>query len=72
MRFIILTTNSDDFFEQPDVSLLVNPEQIVLMKDISDYSDYYTEVELSNGSVLMVYETVQEILDMIDEVYGDE
>ena len=68
MRFIILTTASDDYWEErPDVSYPVNPEHIVLMKDISEHSDYDTEVELSNGSVLMVYETIQEILDMINE-----
>lgn len=67
MKFIILTTGADDYFDdRPDVSYPVNPEQIVLMKDISDHSDYDTEVELSNGSVLMVYETIQEILDMIN------
>ena len=68
MKFIILTTGADDYFDdRPDVKLPINPEQIVLLKDISDHSDYMTEVELSNGSVLMVYESIQDILDMINE-----
>lgn len=68
MKFIILTTSSNDYFEDlPEVRYPVNPDHIVLMKDLGEYGDYATEVELSNGSVLMVYETVQEILDMITE-----
>lgn len=68
MQFIILTTGSDDYFEErPTVGYPVNPEQFALMKDISEHSDYATEVELSNNSVLMVYETIQEILDTINE-----
>lgn len=67
MQFIILTTGSEDYFEErPTVGYPVNPEQIVLMKDISEHSDYATEIELSNSSVLMVYETIQEILDLIN------
>ena len=69
MKFIILTTPSYDCFEErPDVSYpVVNPEHIVLMKGLGEYGDYATEVELSNGSVLLVYETIQEIRDMITE-----
>lgn len=68
MKFINLTLRSDDLFDyQLDVSVTINPEHIVLMKDLGEYIEYPTEVELSNGSSLMVYETIQEIMDMIND-----
>ena len=67
MKFITLTSSPDSYYGKGEVEITVNPEQIVMMADMSVYSHYATEIKFTNMSVLLVEETVQEIIDMIKE-----
>lgn len=66
MKFVTLTVYLYDCYDKDEVKVTVNAEQIVMMKDIRDYSDFSTEIEFSNKSVLLVEESVLEILDKIN------
>lgn len=67
MKFITLTSSPDSYYSKREAEITVNPEQIVMMTDMSVYSDYVTEIKFTNMGVLLVEETVQEIIDMIKE-----